>query len=187
MMLEKAGGGTMITQPGPDVIMVVQSGSTAKIVGIGAFLCGLLLMTNADNGFSDINFLLGLVIALFGIGLATQRYSMILDRQSGEWSSGSDLFFVIPVRSHGPLSELGLVRITGKTIKTGGGRKGVVTTTYSIAVEARKHDGGITELRFGKNWASLTEAREVAGPLAGFLDRQVQDDSEKDASSIAKP
>ena len=180
-MLERAKGGTTITQPGPDVIMVLESGSTARIVGIGAFLCGLLLMTNADNGFSDINFILGLIIALFGIGLATQRYSMVLDRQSGEWSSGSDLFFVIPLKSHGPLSELGPVRITGKTTKTGGGRKGVVSTTYSVAVEAKKHDGGRAELRFGKNWNSLEEAHEVAGRLAEFLNRPIHDDSEKAA------
>ena len=178
-MVEKTHGGTTITQPGPDVVMVVQNGSTAKIVGIGAFLCGLLLMTNADYGFSDINFILGLIIAIFGIGLATQRYSMVLDRQSGKWSSGSDLFFVIPLRSHGPLSKLGPVRITSKTIKAGGGRKGAASTTYSVAVEARKHDEGITELHFGKNWGSLTEAREVAQPLAEFLNRPVQDDSQK--------
>lgn len=50
-------------------------------------------------------------------------------------------------------------------------------TTYPVTVEAPKEGGGALELRFGRFWSSVEKAREVAGPLARFLDREVRDES----------
>ena len=178
MVLEKSEPGTKITQPHPDLVRVVEGGLSSRIVGIVIFLGGcLILYSTSGKSLMDVTFIFGVLLALFGLVVATQRFRTVLDRQAGMWSSGGDLFFVIPIHSRGPLADLGPVRITRRSVDVTERRSGVSITTYPVVIDGKRDDGAKTELRFGRYWASREEAYEVASALAEFLDRPVQDES----------
>jgi hypothetical protein len=176
--LEKAEPGTRITQPTPDVIQVVEGGRASRVVGVVVGAGGVLLLSSVDFGLSDLTGLFGLVLALFGAAVATQRFVMTLDRQRGTWTCGGDVFYLIRLRSRGLLSAVGPVRISRRIVEPSSehGRRRVVTT-FPVTVEAPKEDGDTIELRFGRLWSSVEEAHEVARPLARFLGREVRDDT----------
>lgn len=178
MTLEKAGGGTRITQPDSETIKVVEGGAAARIFGIVSFLGGAALMWENSGNILDLTFIFGALLALFGTAIATQRYSMTLDRLKGTWTYGGDVFFVIPFKSSGSLSEVGPVRIGRLSTNPSEHNRGEPIITHPVSVEAQKRGGGKDELRFGKSW-SIDEAHEIATKLADFLDRSVQDDSNK--------
>lgn len=180
MALNKKEPGTKITQPNPDVIRVVEGGGASRIVGILILIGGLLLIYSTDFKIRDIALTVGVLIALFGAAVATQRFTMILDRQRGIWSYGGSVFFVIPFKSYGLLDELGPVCITRRSINPSERGRGSPIITYPVIVRARKHGGGAAELRFGQYWETVEQAREVATPLAEFLNRPIQDDSSKE-------
>jgi len=159
---------------------VVEGGGASRVVGVLIFAGGLLLIYSTDFKIKDITFIFGVLIALFGAAVATQRVTMILDRQKGIWSYGGSVFFVIPFKSYGLLDELGPVCITRRSMNPSERGRGSPIITYPVIIKARKHRGGGTELRFGQYWETVEQAYEVATPLAEFLHRPIQDDSSKD-------
>ncbi|MFQ5431962.1 MAG: hypothetical protein ACE5EN_05600 [Nitrospinota bacterium] len=164
------------------------------MLGFFLFLGGIFL---ADNGayalwgwgigieYGDTSsptgaLILGVILILLGSAIATQRYQLVLDRAKGVWSRGGDVFFVIKFHDRGRISELGPVRIT-RLEKQSFAEKGKRQATFiyfPVRVNARKIGGGETELNFGQ-WGSREEAGEAAASLAEFLNRPVQDDSDK--------
>lgn len=177
MLLEKEGGGTRIIQPNPEIIKVIEGGGSARVIGILMLLGGIALIWSTLSKISYMTLTLGIVLALFGAALATQRYVMTLDRQRGKWSCGGDVFFLISFKSLGYLQEVGPVRITKLASNPREHDMGKAIITYPVSVEAKKIAGNKTELNFGKHW-SLKEAHGIATALAEYLDKPVQDDSE---------
>jgi hypothetical protein len=177
MACEKTEPGTKITQPTPDLIRVVEGGLTSRVLGVLVCGGGVLLLSSTGFRFFDPTGLLGVALALFGAAVATQRFTTTLDRQRGTWTSGGDIFYSIRLHDRGLLSAVGPVRIGRREVDPSEWRRTTPVITYPITVEATKEDGGTLELRLGRFWGSPQEAREVAGPLAEFLGREVQDDS----------
>lgn len=176
-MLQKKGAGIRITQPDSETIEVFEGEGSARILGIICILVGGFLMWTSLDNIVDITFIFGALLAVFGAAIATQRQTLTLDRRKGAWSCGGDVFFIIPFKSRGMLTEVGPVQVgrlvTNPTKEHG---RGEPVITHPVSVTTRKIGGGTEELRFGKYW-SIDEAFEIADKLAKFLDRQVQDDS----------
>ncbi|HHJ18045.1 MAG TPA: hypothetical protein ENJ80_15270 [Gammaproteobacteria bacterium] len=180
MTLEKEGGGTRITQPDSETIRVFEGEGSARAIGVIFLLGGVLLMWSNVNKAADITFIFGALLALFGAAIATQRYTMTLDRLKGVWSYGGDVLFVISFKRRGLLAEVGPVHIGRLLTNPREHNMGEPVVTHPVYVEARKLDGGKDELRFGQYW-SINEAYEISSQLADFLDRSVQDDSNKES------
>lgn len=180
MAMEKKDGGTKIKQINPNIIQVVEGEGSGRVVGIIIFLGGLFLMWKTFNNILDITFIFGVLLALFGAALATQRYTMTLDRLKGTWSCGGDIFFVIRLHSHGLLQELSPVCIGRRESPHTQPSMSKPVFTHPVSVEGRKAGGGRMELRFGQYW-SLEDAHQVSALLAKFLNRSVQDDSGKES------
>jgi hypothetical protein len=182
MALDKEDGGTKIKQPNPTTIKVVEGEGSGRVAGIIFLLGGLILIWVTFNKITDMIFIFGVLVALFGAALATQRFTMTLDRLKGTWSCGGDVFFVIRFHSHGLLMELGPVCIGRR--ESAIGRRGMSEPvfTHPVSVEGRKAGGGRMELRFGQYW-SLEDAQEVSARLAEFLNRSVQDNSAKETQT----
>ena len=180
MALDKEDGGTKIKQCSSNTIKVVEGEGGGRIAGIIILLGGLILIWVTFNKISDITFIFGVLLALFGVALATQRYTMTLDRLKGTWSCGGDVFFVIRLHSHGLLQELGPVCIGRRESPLTRHNMSKPVFTHPVSVEGRKAGGGRMELRFGQYW-SIEDAHEVSAQLAEFLNRSVQDDSAKES------
>ena len=181
MALQKVEGGTKITQLSDDVIEVIEGGVASKILGVVMCVGGLVLMSSADYRFFDMTCLLGVALVVIGAAVATQRFRMVLDRRRGTWTCSGSVFFVLALKSSGALADVGDVRISRRTVDYSGERRGRLVTTYPVTVEAVKQGGGNIELRFGKYWDSIEQARTVAIPLAEFLGRKIQDESHNKA------
>ena len=180
MTLEKQAGGTKITQPNSEAIKVSEGGGAARPIGVIIFLGGALLIWSAYENIADLTFIVGVLLALFGAAIATQRQTMTLDRQKGIWASGGDVFFVISFKSHGLLQDLGPVRISRWESNPSENNRGAPIITHPVSIEARKTGGGQEDLRFGQ-YRSLEEAHEISTLLAEFVDRSVHDDSNKES------
>jgi hypothetical protein len=176
MLYEKDAGGTRIIQPDTNVIKAIEGGGSVRVIGIILSLAGIALVWSALSKVSYPNLIFGILLALVGAALATQRYVTILDRNQGKWQRGGDIYFLISFKTHGYLELTGPVRITRLASNPREDNRGASIATYPVSVRARKADGVETELQFGKYW-SLEEAREISGILSGFLDKPAQDES----------
>ena len=176
----KEDGATRILQTSPTTIKVVEGEGSGRAAGIIFLLGGLALIWISLNKTSDMTFIFGVLLALFGAALATQRFTMILDRLRGTWSCGGDVFFVIRFHSHGLLQELGPVCIGRRESPASRPNRSMPVFTYPVSVEGRKTGGGRLELRFGQYW-SLEDAHEVSAQLAEFLNQSVQDNSTQES------
>ena len=79
MTLEKQAGGTKITQPHSEAIKVYEGGGAARPIGVIIFLGGALLIWSAYENIADLTFIVGVLLALFGAAIATQRQTLTLD------------------------------------------------------------------------------------------------------------
>jgi hypothetical protein len=179
MALERNVGGTKITQPNPETIMVFEGGGCARILGAGVLAGGAALAWSHRANCLDIAFLVGALLIVFGIALLTQRSRLTLNRSRGSWSHDASVFFVISLGGRGRFEDLGPVRITRVIPASGRHHNRTPIPTHPVLVAAKKKGGGTTDLRFGVNW-SLEEARDVAAQLSTFLGKPVQDDSDKE-------
>jgi hypothetical protein len=124
------------------------------------------------NSGSNLSLIAGLVLAIFGIALLTQRNTLTLDRKEGKWTSKGSVFLLLSFSSFGSLKDVGPVRISEWAQNPRQGSTTSTVITYPVTVKAEKDSGGTTDLRFGRYW-SLEEADEISAVLGKFLEREV--------------
>lgn len=179
MKLEKEGPDVKISQPDPETIEVVEGHGSGRAFGVIVLLGGGFLVWRSSGEITDMTFLFGVLLAVFGGAVATQRYVMTLNRLSGTWSCGGDVFFVISFQSRGALAALGPVHISRFASNPRTDNMGEAIITYPVTIAARSMKGAEEELRFGQHW-SLEEARSISAGLAEFLHKPVLDESDKE-------
>ncbi len=180
MALNKEDGATRIKQIDSDTINVVEGEGSGRVLGIIILLGGIFLMWKTCDNVLDISFIFGVLLALLGVALVTQRSTMTLNRLSGTWSSGGDVFFVIRFHSHGLLQELEPVCIGRREVPLKRHNMSKPVFTHPVSVEGRDAGGDKKELRFGQYW-SLEDAHAVSAQLAEFLHLSVKDNSGKES------
>lgn len=176
-MFDLRGAGERIHQPSPDLVEMLGTIHASRILGTLIFLFSLWMVWSSKEQPQDLAFIFGVLLALFGLALATQRHRSILNRQTSTWYEGGDVFFLISFRQRGPLREIGTVRIGRHASSMPDDINRSPFITYPVTIEARDRTGRKVELGLGKHW-SLDQARELATHLAAFLDRSVEDGSE---------
>ena len=147
----------------------------SRVIGSLVFLGSLWMMWASREQLLSIEFIFAVLLALFGLALTTQRHRLILNKQTGTWHEGGDVFFFISLRKQGSLYEVGPVRINNLTTRVGEETWRDVSS-YPITIEARDRAGEAVELDLGKEWG-LEEAHKLANHLSTFLDRPVEDRS----------
>lgn len=179
MTLNIKGAGITISQPAPEIIKVDDSIGSARILGAIMFVGGALLAWSNAGRMLDITFIFGVLLALSGAALTTQRYVMTLSKLKGTWSYEGDIFFVLSFKKSGLIASLGPVQIR-KRIMSRENRMGEPFITYPVFVKAHRLNGGEVELSFGQHW-SLEEAHDLSDRLARFLGKSIVDKSNEES------